>query len=139
MSPVAAQLSPRGASAPAIPSRKISETIIDFGAPLISDLDPSQPIEIVRSVFTIVIMVWNAHVMAMPVWGRPQLLEQLGELLRTPGTAPQLIDTCAKLAARRQERFTDDPRAVGEWSVVIDQAGRVRLHCDARVPPACTP
>ena len=136
---MSAQLSPGAAAAPAIPTRKISETIIDFGAPLISDLDPSQPIEIVRSVFTIVITVWNAHVLAMPVWGKPQLLEQLGELLQTAGSAPQLTDTCAQLAARRQERFADDPRAVGEWSVAIDRQGRVRLHCDARVPPALTP
>src|SRR5512134_3399598 len=122
-----------------IPQRKISETIIDFGAPLIADLDPGQPLEIVRSVFAIVITVWNAHVMAMPVWGKPQLLQQLGELLQAPGTAPQLIDTCAQLAARRPGHFAQDPRAVGEWSVTIEQRGRVRLHCEARVPPALTP
>jgi cytochrome c-type biogenesis protein CcmH/NrfG len=90
-------------------------------------------------VFAILITVWNAHVMAMPVWGKPQLLEQLGELLQAPGSAPQLIDTCARLAARRQEHFAQDPRAVGEWRVTIDPQGRVRLHCDARVPPALTP
>lgn len=128
-----------GTQAPRIPQGKISATIIDFGAPLISDLDPGQPLEIVRSVFAIVITVWNAHVMAMPVWGKPQLLQQLGELLQAPGTAPQLIDTCAQLAARRQEHFAQDPRAVGEWSVTIEQPGRVRLHCEARVAPALTP
>lgn len=130
---------PGGARPPAIPSRKISETIIDFGAPLIFDLDKDQPIEIVRSVFTIVIMVWNAHVTAMPVWGKPQLLEELGKLLLSPGAAPQLIDTCTELAARRQQHFADDPRAVGEWNVEFDHAGRVRLHCDARIPPSITP
>jgi hypothetical protein len=35
--------------------RKISEPLIDFGAPLIGDLDEKQPIEIVRAVFGIVI------------------------------------------------------------------------------------
>ena len=69
-----------------IPQRKISETIIDFGAPLICELDKNQSIEIVRAVFTIVITVWNAHVMAMPVWGKPQLLEQLGELVQAAST-----------------------------------------------------
>jgi hypothetical protein len=122
-----------------IPKRKISETIIDFGAPLTLDLDTTQPIEIVRCVFTIVIMVWNAHVMAMPVWGKPQLLEQLGEFLGTPSTAPQMIHACAELATRRHQHFADDPRAVGEWNVAIDHTGRVRLHCDARLPPALTP
>ena len=128
-----------GAHAVEIPQRKISETIIDFGAPLIAQLDAGQPIEIVRCVFAIVITVWNAHVMAMPVWGQPQLLDQLGELLGSPSAPAQLIDTYAELAARRQQRFAEDPRAVGEWSVTIDQQGRVRLHCDARVPPALMP
>ena len=136
---MSARSSPGGAPSPEIPSRKISETIIDFGAPLIFDLDKNQPIEIVRSVFTIVITVWNAHVMAMPVWGKPQLLEQLGELLRALGTAPEMLDTCAELAARRQLHFADDPRAVGEWKIEFDHAGRVRLHCDARIPPSLTP
>ena len=127
-----------GAQAHAIPQRKISETLIDFGAPLIGDLGPNQPIEIVRSVFTIVIMVWNAHVMAMPAWGKPQLLEQLRALLRTPGTAPQLLDSYTELAARREQHFAQDPRAVGEWNVQFDHAGRVRLHCEAHVPPSLT-
>jgi hypothetical protein len=136
---VSAHRSAGKAQACTIPKRKISETIIDFGAPLILDLDNTQPIAIVRSVFTIVITVWNAHVMAMPVWGKPQLLEQLGELLRTPGTAPQMIEACTTLAARRHQHFAHDPRAVGEWTLAIDHAGHVRLRCDARLPPALTP
>ena len=48
---------------PVIPRRKISETIIDFGAPLLHDLRPDTPIEIVRASFNITICVWNAHVM----------------------------------------------------------------------------
>jgi hypothetical protein len=133
---VSAHRSAGKARVSSIPKRKISETIIDFGAPLILELDTQQPIEIVRGVFSIVITVWNAHVMAMPAWGHPQLREQLAELLRTPGTAPQMIHACAELSARRHKHFADDPRAVGEWSIAIDHSGRVRLHCDARLPPA---
>jgi len=33
------------------------------------DLDQNQPIEIVHAVHPIVIIAWNAHVMAMPGWG----------------------------------------------------------------------
>lgn len=131
--------SPGEGASPAIPSRKISETIVDFGAPLIFDLDKNQPIEIVRSVFTVVIMVWNAHVMAMTEWGKPQLLEQLDELLRAASAPPELRDTCAELAARRQQHFADDPRAVGEWMVEFDPTGRVHLSCDARLPPSLKP
>lgn len=124
---------------PTIPERKISETIIEFGAPLIGKLDEKQPMDIVRAVFSLVITVWNAHVMAMPVWGKPEALAQLRDLLRTPGTAPQMIQACSQLAARRQQHFAADPRAVGEWSIAFDHAGRVRLHCDARVPPSLMP
>ena len=49
--------------------RKISETIVDFGEPLIHQLDTAQPYEVVRSTFEIVVLVWNAHEMAMPRWG----------------------------------------------------------------------
>jgi hypothetical protein len=73
--------------------------------------------------------------MAMPVWGKPQLRD----LLRAPGTAPEMVQTCRELAARRKQHFADDPRAVGEWQVAFDHAGRVRLPCDARVPPSLMP
>lgn len=126
-------------SVPVIPQRKISETIVDFGAPLLGDLDADQSIEIVRAVFTIAITVWNAHVTAMPVWGKPELLEQLKALLRDPNTAPELVKTYAELSERRRAHFHDDPRAVGEWNVQFDHRGRVRLHCEAHVPPSLMP
>ena len=124
---------------PAIPKRKISETVIDFGAPVLRDLDQEQSIEIVRATFSLVITVWNAHVMAMPVWGNPEALKQLEEILRAPGTAPQMIAACADLATRRQQHFANDPRAVAEWRVAVDNRGHARLHCDARVPPSLMP
>lgn len=120
---------------PAIPKRKISETVIDFGAPLLRDLDQAQSIEIVRATFNLVITVWNAHVMTMSVWGKPEVLKQLEDVLRAPGTPPEMIAACADLATRRQQHFANDPRAVGEWRVAFDHRGRVRLHCEARVPP----
>jgi hypothetical protein len=124
---------------PAIPKRKISETVIDFGAPLLRDLDQAQPIEIARATVSLVITVWNAHVMAMPVWGKPDVLKQLEDVLRAPGTPTEMIAACADLATRRQQHFASDPRAVGEWRVAFDNRGRVRLHCDARVPPSLMP
>jgi hypothetical protein len=69
--------------------RKISETIIEFGEPLINQLDADQPEEVVRSTFEIVITVWNAHVMAMPRWEQPRFIVDLQERLRDPQmTAP---------------------------------------------------
>jgi hypothetical protein len=134
-----AHWSPRGAATPAIPKRKISETVVDFGTPVLRDLDHEQSIEIVRATFSLVITVWNAHVMAMPVWDKAEVLKQLEGLLRAPGTAPQMIAACADLATRRQQHFANDPRAVGEWRVAFDNRGRVRLHCEAHVPPSLIP
>jgi hypothetical protein len=131
--------SARSAAMPVIPKRKISETLIDFGAPVLRDLDQMQPFEIVHATFSLVITVWNAHVMAMPAWGKPEVLSQLEDVLRAPGTAPQMSAACAELATRRQQHFARDPRAIGEWRVAFDNRGRVRLHCEAHVPPQLMP
>lgn len=118
---------------PAPPLRKISETIIDFGDPVISQLDTSQPLELVRAAFDVVILVWNSHVMAMPRWGQPKFLADLYQSLREPEAAPELVETVRTLSQRRQERFATDARAVGEWSVSVQQ-GQWKFRCDARAP-----
>ena len=71
---------PDGMSAP--PVRKISETILDFGEPLLSQLDAALPLDMIQSTFQIVITVWNAHVIAMPRWGQPRFLADLHERMR---------------------------------------------------------
>jgi hypothetical protein len=126
----------RNTLAPAIPSRKISETVIDFGAPVLADLKRTESIEVLRATFELVITVWNAHVTAMPVWGKPEHLDRLQRVLHSPGTPKEMIRAVHALTARRREHFAEDPRAVGKWSVTIDSGGGVRLHCDAHVPPS---
>lgn len=118
--------------------RKISETIVDFGGPLIQQLDPDQPYEVVRSTFEIVIMVWNAHVMAMPRWGQPRHLAELHKRLQDPLVPPPMIDAFRELSHRRTERFATDARAVGDWSIA-QESGRWRQRCDARTPDAALP
>lgn len=116
------------------PERKISETIIDFGDPLVSQLDSGLPIEAVRSVFQMVITIWNAHVTAMPCWGRPQFLADLEQRLRDPQMPPEAVEALRTLSRRRSlPRFVSDDRAVGEWSLVGGVEGW-RLRCDARAP-----
>ena len=112
---------------------------MDFGAPLLSDLNEQQPIELKRAALQIVITVWNAHVMAMPVWGKPELLERLNELLAGPNTAPEMIRACTQLSRRRLEQFANDPRAVAEWSLVSEGPDQLRFRCDGRVPPCLMP
>jgi hypothetical protein len=120
-----------GMSAP--PVRKISETILDFGEPLLGQLDAALPLDLIQSTFKIVITVWNAHVMAMPRWGQPRFLADLHERMRDPQMPPEMVEARRTLSQRRLERFANDGRAVGEWSLVME-AGEWRLRCDARVP-----
>ena len=115
--------------------RKFSETIVDFGNPLIRQLDADQPYETVHSTFEVVILIWNAHVMAMPRWGKPRFLADLHQRLLDPQTPAPFAQAFELLSQRRAERFASDARAVGEWSVV-QQSGQWRLRCDARVPDA---
>jgi hypothetical protein len=115
------------------PVRKISESILDFGEPLFSQLDAALPLEAIQSVFRIVITVWNAHVMATPRWGQPRFLADLQERMRDPQMPPEMVEAMRTLSQRRLERFANDGRAVGEWSLVME-AGQWRLRCDARAP-----
>jgi hypothetical protein len=115
------------------PVRKISETILDFGEPLLSQLDAAMPLEVVQSTFQIVITVWNAHVMATPRWGQPRFLADLNERMRDPQMPPEMVQAFRRLSQRRLEQFANDGRAVGEWSLVTE-ADQWRLRCDARAP-----
>jgi len=115
------------------PVRKISETILAFGEPLLSQLDAALPLDVIQSTLKIVITVWNAHVTAMPRWGQPQFLADLHERMRDPQMPREMVEAMRTLSQRRLERFANDGRAVGEWSLVMD-AGEWRLRCDARVP-----
>lgn len=113
--------------------RKISETIADFGEPLLRDLESSHPPEAARAAFELVIAVWNAHVMAMSRWGRPQPLAELHQRMQAGQMPAETVEIIRTLSQRRLERFATDGRAVGEWSVVCE-GGAWRLRCDARVP-----
>lgn len=120
-----------------IPTRKISETILDFGEPLLSRFDETPPIDLMREALMTVITVWNAHVLAMSIWGEPEHLERLTECLSSPGVPEELRGTVDTMTRRRNERFKDDPRAVGEWAVKPAN-GEYRLRCDARLPHGAT-
>jgi hypothetical protein len=118
----------------AVPSvRKISETIIDFGEPLIGQLDGESSIDTVRSAFNIVITVWNAHVTALPRWGQPRFLAELNERMQDPRTPIGMAEAVRALSQRRLEHFATDARAVGEWDLEM-RSGRWHLRCDARAP-----
>ncbi len=118
-----------------VPTRKISETIIDFGQPLIAQLSGDESLEVQRGIFKLIITIWNAHALAMPIWGVAGTLNDLGAALNGLGAPPEMLDACAALIRRRQLYFADDPRGVGNWELIPDAQTGVRLRCDARLPP----
>jgi hypothetical protein len=118
----------------AIPQRKISETILDFGAPLLAEVHPDLPLDAIRTAFTIVITTWNAYVMAQDAWGHPEHLEALKQLIYAETTPSELRDTFEALSTRWQAQFADDPRVVGDWRIVEGDDSGYDLHCDARAP-----
>lgn len=121
--------------AQAIPARKISETILDFGAPLLADVRADLPLEAIKSAFTVVITAWNAHVMAQPVWGHPEHLAYLQQLIYADTTPPELRETFEALSARWQAGFASDPRTVGDWRIVPgDDDTGYDLYCEALAP-----
>lgn len=117
-----------------IPERKISATILDFGEPLLSRFDGVPPFEALRDALNIVIVVWNAHVMAMPLWNHPEHLHELARVLNREITPREMFPILDQLAKRRFEKFADDPRVVGKWELVTDDRYGYRLICDARLP-----
>ena len=122
------------------PERKISATILDFAAPVIDPLvQQGLPIATLNNLFQIIITIWNAHVMATPTWGQPEILANLRNMVAGPGAPPELATLFVVLSERRKGLFADDPRAVGEWSVIPDKAEVFRLRCDARMPAGKSP
>ena len=116
-----------------IPKTKISMTILEFGEPLFAQFPEVPPIDVLRKLLKIVITVWNAHTLAMPIWGEPHHLDDMKQLRAGPDGPPWTATVFAALEERRLERFADDPRAVGEWTIEPDGDGFV-FRCDARLP-----
>lgn len=116
-----------------IPKTKISMTILEFGEPLFAQFPECPPIDVLRSALGIVITVWNAHTLAMPIWGEPHHLDNVKKQLSGPDVPPWTDEVVAALTQRRRERFKDDPRAVGEWTIRPAPDGIV-FRCDARLP-----
>jgi hypothetical protein len=116
--------------------RTLTETIVDFGRPMLARLERSSSPETVRDMFQIIIVVWNAHVRATPAWGDPESLHTL-RALADDASQPELARTAFELlTARRAEHFAGDVRAVDHWEASYDPAsGELTFVCKALLPP----
>jgi hypothetical protein len=116
--------------------RKISETILDFGEPLLSEaITEETPIAMVRETYKIVVLVWNAHVAATPRWGDRGYLQMLQQMAAGPQMPPEGRACIEMLSRRWQEKFSDARYCVGEWHVKIKDDDTLSFFCDARDAP----
>lgn len=116
-----------------LPTRKLSDVLLDFGRPLLDQFTEPPPKLLLEQVMLVVITIWNAHTLALPVWGEPLELEELKNTVYAEGSPPELAEAFELLSARRAELFRDDPRAVGDWAIEVDGA-EISLRCDPRIP-----
>lgn len=131
----AADPEPVGSRGP-YPDRKISETILDFGAPLFDLLPPQPPVEQFRQFMTLVTAIWNVGTMAFPAWRAltgKNYDSELGRLLaQIPPEGRGHLDELVR--RRASEPFREDQRAVGAWSIEPDGKGGYKFRCDAHFP-----
>jgi hypothetical protein len=116
--------------------RKISETILDFGEPFLSEaITEDTPIAVVRETYKLVVLVWNAHVAATPRWGDRGYLQMLQQMSARPQMPPEGRAWIEMLSRRWQEKFSDAKYCVGEWHVKIKHDDTLSFFCDARGAP----
>ena len=114
-----------------IPTRKISETILEFGEPVIEELSEDISKEIFESAMSIIVAVWNA----VTIDDQNKNTNYEKELVKALLPGPIEIQNMAgKLIQRKKEFYSLDPRTVGNFSVVDkDGNGEFIFKAEARI------
>lgn len=111
-----------------IPSKKISQTILEFGKSVIAGLPMNYGKVEFEATMKVVVTAWNAVV--MDSWENGNKFEL--ELLALMDSAPKNVKLEMKrLIKRKKTKFSDDPRAVGDFWV-RDNNGEFLFGCEAR-------
>ncbi len=116
------------------PDRKISETLLDFAAPLLPERSGEATEAQVRQALLVSCTVWNAVIFA-DVLGNPRFLD---ELRRRLAPALEKVGLLDQLIARKRTLFAADERLVGDWKL-RQENGDVRLWAEARDPDSLPP
>lgn len=120
-----------------LPERSLSRSVLHVAAPLLEQLGSEPPADEVRRAVALSIDVWNAHVSASRLWGRPKTkpLAELRRAMRRETTVSGRRGIFELLSARWREEFDLDPRLVGEWTLTMQQgANGYDLVCETRLP-----
>jgi|ERR1035437_469981 hypothetical protein len=117
------------------PDRKISETFLNFAAPLLDHV-PSEALEHrTQQAFQMSFMAWNAVVFADVLNDRLHL----DEIRRLTADNPETALFMEQLIARKRAFFADDERMIGTWELKRTEDG-INLRADALDPhslPRC--
>jgi hypothetical protein len=109
--------------------RPISETFLDFAAPLFRVMPNDASDKEIDTVLKIAFTVWNSVVFD-DVNGDDHRATEIRQLIsRSPGSGV-LVNT---LIARKRVLFVADRRLIGEYIVTFEQS-RPTLWAEARVP-----
>jgi hypothetical protein len=112
-----------------IPDRKISETFLEFAAPLLCDLGTEVPEHRIHEALKVCFAAWNAVVLA-DVLDDHRFLEEIRRL--TAGQpAPTMLTE--QMIARKRAFFSDDARLIGDWQVTPTPNG-INVRVEARDP-----
>ena len=111
------------------PDRKISETFLDFAAPMMRDLPSEGPEHRARQALEVSFTVWNAVIFA-DVLNDHAYLNQIRHLTAGNPETGLLVE---QMIARKRELFADDERMIGDWEVTRTQDG-INVRADARDP-----
>ena len=115
--------------AKAFPDRKISETFLQFAAPLLHALRSETPERQAHEALEVAYTAWNAVIFA-DVLNDNRYLEEARRLTANTAGPAMLME---QMIARKRELFAEDTRLIGNWKVTSTEDG-INLHADARDP-----
>jgi hypothetical protein len=113
----------------AYPNRKISETFLEFAAPMLKDLPSEATEQRARQALEVFYTAWNAVVFADVLNDH----RHLDEIRRLTADKPDVALLMEQLIARKRTLFADDERLIGTWEVTRTEDG-INLRADARDP-----
>jgi len=111
------------------PNRKISETFLDFAAPMLGDLPREAPDQHAQKALEVSFTAWNAVIFA-DVLNDHRHIEEIRRLTAGKAETAMLME---QLIARKRALFPDDERLIGTWEVTRTEDG-INLRADARDP-----
>ena len=115
--------------AKAFSDRKISETFLQFAAPLLHTLRSEAPEMQICKALEVAYTAWNAVIFA-DVLNNNRYIDEARRLTANTAGPAVLME---QMIARKRELFADDTRLIGNWKVTRTEDG-INLHADARDP-----